>query len=97
MIVVPQNLVTVPQTPIQGDISDLNAVFQSHDINVDNFSREEVVPLYLWANSNFSKDYQACIQQSGDQFGYIPLNGLKLYHGPEGIRKETFSFYRNTN
>ena len=68
--VAPQNLVTVPKTPIQGDLSDPNAVLQSHDTTVDNFTREEVVPLYIWANRNSSNDYKACIQQNGDQFGY---------------------------
>ena len=47
--------------------------------------------MYIWADRNSSKDYKACIQQNGDQFGYIPLNDLKLYHGPEVIWKETSS------
>ena len=47
------------------------------------------MPLYIWNNKNGSKDYKACIQQNGDQFGYIPLNDLKIYQGPEVTWKQT--------
>ena len=53
----------------------------------------QVVPLYIWADGNSSKYYKACIQLNGDQFGYIPLNDLKLYHGPEVTWQETPSIF----
>ena len=81
--VVPQDLVTVQHIPVKCGISDLNASVQSQCTTVENFNMEEVVTLYIWANRNSSKDYTACIQQNGDQFGYIPLYDLKLYYGPE--------------
>ena len=28
------------------------------------------------------KDYNACLVQNGDEFGYIPLTDLKTYQGP---------------
>ena len=68
--------------PIEYDISDVNASVQLQDTDVNNFSWEQTVPLYIWANRNTSKDYKACIQQNGYQFWYIPLNDLKIYHGP---------------
>ena len=61
---------------------------QSQPLGVDGFAREEVVPLYIWNHKNASKDYKACIQQTGDQFGCIPLNDLKIYQGPEVTWKQ---------
>ena len=42
----------------------------------------EKIPLYVWKNKQFSTDYRACIAQNGGQFGYIPLQDLKIYEGP---------------
>ena len=40
------------------------------------------IPLYVWQNKNRSKDHIACLAQNGGDFGYIPLNDLKIYQGP---------------
>ena len=40
------------------------------------------IPLYVWKNKNRSKDHIACLAQNGGDFGYIPLNDLKIYQGP---------------
>ena len=56
--VVPQDLVTVQHTPVECAISAPNASVQSQCTTVENFSREEVVPLYIWVNRNSSKDYR---------------------------------------
>ena len=69
--------------PVECDMSDSDTSVQTQFTNIPNFSREEVVPLYIWADRNSSKDKKACIQQNGDQFGYIPLYDRRLYHGPE--------------
>ena len=37
------------------------------------------VPDDVWENRFHSKDYNACIHQNGDNFGYIPLNDLHIY------------------
>ena len=41
------------------------------------------IPLYVWQNKHLSKDHMACIAQNGGDFGYIPLNDLKIYNGPD--------------
>ena len=41
------------------------------------------VPEDVWLNRLQSKDYMACVHQNGDKFGYIPLNDLQVYKGPE--------------
>ena len=84
-----QDLVTVPYIPVKCGILDLNASIQSQHLTVENFSWEEMVPLCIWANRNSSKDYKACIQRIGQQFGYIALNDLKLYYGLEVTWKKT--------
>ena len=43
----------------------------------------EIIPLYVWQNRHNSTDRQACIQQNGNEFGYIPVNNLHTYNGPE--------------
>ena len=40
------------------------------------------VPEDVWQNRFSSKDYNACIHQNGDNFGYIPLNDLHIYKRP---------------
>ena len=77
------DMIIVLYMPVEWDISDLNASVQLQDTDENTFSREQTVPLYIWADRNTSKDYKACIQQNGHQVGLIPLNDLKLYHGPE--------------
>ena len=42
-----QDLVTVPNIPVDCNISDLNAFGQLQDTVVDNFSWEQTVPLYI--------------------------------------------------
>ena len=40
------------------------------------------IPLYVWNHRNESQHHLACLQQSGGQFGYTPLNDLIVYTGP---------------
>ena len=47
------------------------------------FAQIKNVPDELWQNRFHSKDYTACVHQNGDNFGYIPLNDLHIYKGPE--------------
>ena len=58
------DLVTLPHIPLHCDISDLNASVQLQDTVIDNFSREQTAPLYIWNYRN-TKDYKACIKQIG--------------------------------
>ena len=74
--------------PVECDDLDLNPAVQTQLLGVDGFAREGVVPLYIWNHKNASKDFKACIQQNGDQFGYIALNDLKIYRGPEVTWKQ---------
>ena len=48
------------------------------DDSLDN----QKIPFYVWKNRHHSKDRVACLTQNGGDFGYIPLNDLLLYHGP---------------
>ena len=41
------------------------------------------IPLYVWQNKHLSRDHMACLAQNGGDFGYIPLNDLKVYEGPD--------------
>ena len=41
------------------------------------------IPLYVWQNKYLSRDHMACLAQNGGDFGYIPLNDLKIYEGPD--------------
>ena len=43
----------------------------------------EKIPLFVWQNKSFSKDHAACISQNGGDFGYIPLQDLTIYNGPQ--------------
>ena len=45
--------------------------------------------MYIWARKNESKDYNGCITQNVDEFGYIPLNDLVTYQGPLVIWENT--------
>ena len=75
--------------PVECDTLDLSPAVQTQCSTIDGFTREEVVRMYIWNNKNASKHCKACIQQNGDQFGYIPLNDLKISQGPEVIWKQT--------
>ena len=46
------------------------------------FAQIKNVPDDVWQNRFHSKDYNACVHQNGDNFGYIPLNDLHIYKGP---------------
>ena len=46
------------------------------------FAQTKNVPHEVWENRFHSKDYNACVHQNGDNFGYIPLNDLHIYKGP---------------
>ena len=47
------------------------------------FPQTKNVPHEVWENRFHSKDYNACVHQNGDNFGYIPLNDLHIYKGPD--------------
>ena len=47
------------------------------------FGQTKNVPQDVWQNRLYSKDYKACVHQNGDSFGYIPLNDLQVYKGPQ--------------
>ena len=87
----------IQDLPVECENSDLNFSVQTQYSSVDGFTREEVVPLYISNNKNFSKDYKACIQQNGDQFGHIPINNLKIYQGPEVLWKQIPSIIQAHN
>ena len=46
------------------------------------YIREEKIPLYVWNQKEYCKDYKACLSQSEEVFGYVPLTDLKVYTGP---------------
>ena len=43
---------------------------------------KEKNPSYVW-NDKDNSDPEACTIQNGDAFGYIPLNNVEIYDGPE--------------
>ena len=66
----------------------------TNDISADNMLHGQLhshmalgqtknVPEDVWQNRLYSKDYNACVHQNGDNFGYIPLNDLRVYKGPQ--------------
>ena len=57
----------------------LHGQFDSHMAS----GQTKNVPEDVWQNRLYSKDYKACVYQNGDNFGYIPLNDLHVYKGPE--------------
>ena len=44
--------------PVECDNLDLSPAVQTQCSTVDGFTREEVVPLYIWNNKNAFKDYK---------------------------------------
>ena len=46
------------------------------------YVREEKIPLYVWNQKDYCKDYKACLSQSDNIFGYVPFTDLKTYTGP---------------
>ena len=46
------------------------------------FAQTKNVPHDVWENRFHFKDYNECVHQNGDNFGYIPLNDLHIYKGP---------------
>ena len=55
----------------------------SRDEELQFSANSQQIPLYVWKNKHLSKHHVACIAQNGGDFGYIPLNDLKLYNGPD--------------
>ena len=39
------------------------------------------IPQHIWDNRTECQEYQHCLQQTGNVFGFIPLTPLKLYQG----------------
>ena len=70
-------------TLVEQGIFDLNSSVQLQDKVVDNFSCEGTVPLYIYGLIEILLKTIRPKQQNGHQFGYVPLNNLKLYHGPK--------------
>ena len=77
----------------KGDLT-LGMINAADDISADNMlhgqfdshmasGQTKNVPEDVWQNRLYSKDYKACVYQNGDNFGYIPLNDLHVYKGPE--------------
>ena len=60
------------------------------DPNCGMYVREEKIPLYVWNQKDYCKDYKACLSQSDDIFGYVPLTDLKTYTGPS-VKWDTVS------
>ena len=50
-----------------------NQNYQEDNNTVQNI---DTIPLYVWQNRQYSTDYQACVHQNGNEFGYIPMNNL---------------------
>ena len=40
------------------------------------------IPKEVWQNRFTCVDYNACVEQNGSDFGYIPLTDLQIYKGP---------------
>ena len=51
------NLKEIDNIPVECDTSDLDTSVQTQYATVGNLSREEVVPIDIWADKNSSKDY----------------------------------------
>ena len=58
------------------------------DMNCHSDETLQQIPLYVWKNKHLSKDHMACLAQNGGDFGYIPLNDLKVYEGPDIVWKK---------
>ena len=71
------NDMSTDNVTVEHRIPDAVSSVQTHLRIVDDCVKEEVVPLYIWANKHNCKDYVACTQQNGDTFAYIPLSNLK--------------------
>ena len=52
------------------------------DLTSRTYVREEKIPLYVWNQKEYCKDYKACLSQSEEIFGYVPLTDLKTYTDP---------------
>ena len=74
--------------PIQSsmtNVTDDTSADHTHHSQLDlhkAFAQIKNVPDDVWENWFHSKDYNACVHQNGDNFGYIPLNDLHIYKGP---------------
>ena len=75
--------------PIQSsmtNVTDNTSADHMHQVQLDfhmAFPQTKNVPHEVWENRFHSKDYNACVHQNGDNFGYIPLNDLHIYKGPD--------------
>ena len=70
--------------------SQPNAVPSPHliDVKANVNPRESMysttaIPLHVWQQRFQCVDYQCCIQQSGFEFGAVPLTPIKLYEGKQ--------------
>ena len=73
---------TLGMTNVTDDISADHMLHGQLDSHMA-FGQTKNVPEDVWQNHLHSKDYKACVYQNGDNFGYIPLNDLHVYKGPE--------------
>ena len=53
------------------------------------YTREEKIPLYIWNQKQYCKDYQACISQNEEVFGYVPITDVKIYWPSSGVGQST--------
>ena len=86
----PNNRNTSPKYSTQIQQSDALPVFHTpqlskheHQEIASTVEDTEIIPLYVWQNRHNSTDRQTCIPQNGNEFGYIPVNNLHTYNGPE--------------
>ena len=73
---------TLGMTNVTTDISADNMLHDQLHSHMA-FGQTKNVPEDVWQNRLYSKDYKACVHQNGDSFGYIPLNDLQVYKGPQ--------------
>ena len=75
-------VVTVPNNSTNSQMATTFLEKTQKHVATDLPETLQKIPLYVWQNKNRSKDHIACLAQNGGDFGYIPLNDLKIYQGP---------------
>ena len=71
-------VVRLPSILVRSEALGSQWLSDMEDIVLNTFIGEETIPLCEWANKENYRDYNAYIQQNGNNFGYIPMNDLKL-------------------
>ena len=60
--------------------TNVNSCYATHDPNSLDISTQRI-PDHVFANRHKCMEYNNCVQQNGEDFGFIPLTPLKVYHG----------------